>query len=121
MITSQFAVVALLKTVFTGKSVYTQVPPEGTSYPCFQVTEISNDSTRVLAGSKSSNTSVVRVSIFVTDLSGLGAILASIENLDNTKNADFQRIYAQYVLTEPPGDGDVVTRAFYDLTLYRGK
>ena len=113
-------VVALLKTLFgSGTAVYSDVIPEGTTKPAVTITEISNSSSRVLSGKKYGLSSVWRVTLQVSDIVDMAPRLALLESLDNTKNSNFQKIFTQYVLTESRQPGQILTRAFYDLTLYK--
>ena len=100
-----------------GVTVYTDPVPESAVYPCALVTMVAATSSRVLSGLKYGNQSTWRVTIYAPNKAGLEPLLASLELLDNTHNSDFQRIYAQWVLTEQRQPLQVYDRAFYDLTL----
>jgi len=111
--------IALLKALLGSTiPVYWGAIPEGTVKPCVSVTEVSNSSTRVISGNKYGRNKVNRVTVYGTSAAQVADMLATIETLDNTSNDDFQRIFADYVLTEPKQPGAVLSRAFYDLTLY---
>ena len=113
------ALIALLKTTLgSGITVYTGAIPEGVDKPCVSVSMVSNSDTRVIAGQKYGNTQVYRVTVFAPIQSQIQGILDTLETLDNTKNADFQRIFGQWILTEAKQPGQVLARAFYDLTVY---
>ena len=113
------ALIALLKTTLcSGITVYTGAIPEGVDKPCVGVSMASNSDDRVLDGSKHGNTQVYRVTVFAPLQSQIQGILDTLETLDNTKNADFQRIFGQWILTEAKQPGQVLARAFYDLTVY---
>ena len=113
------ALIALLKTTLgSGITVYTGAIPEGVDKPCVQVSMVSNSDNRVIAGQKYGNTQVYRVTVFAPIQSQIQGILDTLETLDNTKNADFQRIFGQLILTEAKQPGQVLARAFYDLTVY---
>lgn len=113
------ALIALLKTTLgSGITVYTGAIPEGVDKPCVQVSMVSNSDNRVIAGQKYGNTQVYRVTVFAPIQSQIQGILDTLETLDNTKNADFQRIFGQWILTEAKQPGQVLARAFYDLTVY---
>jgi hypothetical protein len=112
-------VISLLKTTLgSGIIVYTGAIPEGVEKPCVSVSMVSNTDERVIAGQKYGNTQVYRVTVFAPSLPEIQGILDTLETLDNTKNADFQRIFGQWVLTEAKQPGQVLARAFYDLTVY---
>lgn len=112
-------VINLLKTTLgSGIIVYTGAIPEGVEKPCVSVSMVSNTDERVIAGQKYGNTQVYRVTVFAPSLPEIQGILDTLETLDNTKNADFQRIFGQWVLTESKQPGQVLARAFYDLTVY---
>lgn len=113
------ALIALLKTTLgSGVTVYTGAIPEGADKPCVQVSMVSNSDNRVIAGQKYGNTQVYRVTVFAPIQSQIQGILDTLETLDNTVNADFQRIFGQWILTEAKQPGQVLARAFYDLTVY---
>ena len=113
------ALISLLKTTLgSGITVYTGTVPEGVDKPCVQVSMVSNTDNRVIAGQKYGNTQVYRVTVFAPIQSQIQGILDTLETLDNTKNADFQRIFGQWILTEAKQPGQVLARAFYDLTVY---
>lgn len=114
------ALIALLKTTLgSGITVYTGTVPEGVTKPCVSVSMVSNSDNRVISGKKYGNAQVYRVTIFAPTESQIDTILETLETLDNTVNADFQRIFGQWILTEPKQPGQALARAFYDLTLYR--
>lgn len=113
-------VISLLKLAFgVSASVYRNEIPGGITKPSISVTEISNASKRVLSGDKFGIVTVWRVNIYVTDDDDMPALLAILESLDNTSNNDFQRIFTDYVLTETRQPNQSLTRAFYDLNLYK--
>tara|TARA_R110000851_G_scaffold3480_2_gene14247 strand:+ start:120 stop:473 length:354 start_codon:yes stop_codon:yes gene_type:complete len=111
-------VISLLKANFT-ESVYDNNIPESISKPCLAVTELSNSSKRVIEGVKYGLISEWRVTVYVVNEDDFDLILEKLDELDNTSNNDFQRIFSQYVLTEPKQQGQILTRAFVDLTLYK--
>ena len=114
------ALISLLKTALgSGITVYTGAIPEGVDKPCVQVSMVSNSDNRVIAGQKYGNTQVYRVTVFAPIQSQIQGILDTLETLDNTVNADFQRIFGQWILTESKQPGQALARAFYDLTLYK--
>ena len=114
------ALIALLKTTLgSGITVYTGTVPEGVDKPCVSVSMVSNSDVRVIKGSKHGNNQVYRVTVFAPLESQIQSILDTLETLDNTVNDDFQRIFGQWILTESKQPGQVLARAFYDLTLYK--
>ena len=113
------ALIALLKTTLgSGIAVYTGAIPEGVDKPCVQVGMVANADNRVISGKKYGNAQVYRVTVFAPIQSQIKGILDTLETLDNTVNADFQRIFGQWILTEAKQPGQVLARAFYDLTVY---
>jgi hypothetical protein len=113
------ALIALLKTnLGSGITIYTGAIPEGVEKPCVQLSMVSNADNRVIAGQKYGNSQVYRVTVFASSQTQIKDILDALETLDNTKNADFQRIFGQWILTEAKQPGQVLARAFYDLTVY---
>lgn len=113
-------IVALLKVAFgTQVTVYTDFVPEVTSKPSVLVTEIANTTSRVLSGTKFGTVTTWRVAVYTTDGDDLKSLLEILENLDNTSNNDFQRIFSDYVLTESKQPKQTRTRSFYDLNLYK--
>lgn len=113
------ALIALLKnTLGSDITVYSGTVPEGVTKPCVGTSMVSNADNRVISGKKYGNSQVYRVTIFAPMQSQIQGILDTLETLDNTKNADFQRIFGQWVLTEAKQPGQVLARAFYDLTVY---
>jgi hypothetical protein len=113
------ALIALLKTTLgSGITVYTGAIPEGVDKPCVQVSMVNNADNRVISGQKYGNTQVYRMTVFAPIQSQIQGILDTLETLDNTVNADFQRIFGQWILTEAKQPGQVLARAFYDLTVY---
>lgn len=113
-------VISLLKLVFEpDTTVYRNEIPEGINKPSVSVTEIANTSKRVLSGDKFGIVTTWRVNIYVSDDNDMPALLAILESLDNTSNSNFQKILTDYVLTETRQPNQTLTRAFYDLTLYK--
>ncbi|UNY40136.1 tail terminator [Aeromonas phage vB_AveS_KLEA5] len=113
------ALIALLKaTLGSGITVYSGTVPEGVTKPCVGTSMVSNADNRVITGQKYGNAQVYRVTVFAPTQSQIQGILDTLETLDNTKNADFQRIFGQWILTEAKQPGQVLARAFYDLTVY---
>lgn len=113
------ALIDLLKnTLDPSIVVYTGAIPEGVDKPCVQLSMVSNADNRVIAGHKYGNTQVYRVTVFAKEQAQIKDILDTLETLDNTKNADFQRIFGQWIMTEAKQPGQVLARAFYDLTVY---
>ena len=113
------ALIDLLKTTLgSGITVYTGAIPEGVDKPCVQVGMVANTDERVISGHKYGNSQTYRVTVFAPIQSQIKGILDTLETLDNTKNADFQRIFGQWILTEAKQPGQVLARAFYDLTVY---
>ena len=111
-------VITLLKSIVPeGVTVYRNVVPEGISKPCVSVTEVSNNTKRVIAGQKYGKQAVWRVTVYVKNDDDMQGLLDILENLDNTTSDDFQRIMSDYVLTEQRQSNQILTRAFYDLTL----
>ena len=114
------ALIALLKTTLgSGITAYTGTVPAGVVKPCVGVSMVSNSDVRVIKGSKHGNTQVYRVTVFAPLESQIDTILDTLETLDNTVNDNFQRIFGQWILTESKQPGQVLARAFYDLTLYK--
>lgn len=101
-----------------GVTVYSDMVPEGATYPCASLDEVANSSSRVLSGLKYGKSSTWRVTVYATNKAVIKTMLDSLELLDNTHNSDFQRIFAQYVLTEKRQPGQAYDRAFYDITVY---
>ena len=113
-------VISLLKIAFDiNATVYRNEIPSGISKPSVSVTEIANTSKRVLSGDKYGTATTWRVNIYVSDDNDMPALLAILESLDNTSNNDFQKILTDYVLTETRQPNQTLTRAFYDLNLYK--
>jgi hypothetical protein len=113
-------VISLLKLAFgVNATVYRDFVPEKTNKPSIIANELSNTSNRVLSGSKYGKIAVWRVSVYVTSNQDIEPLLEILESLDNTSNADFQRIFSDYVLTESKQPNQTKTRAFYDLKLYK--
>jgi hypothetical protein len=113
-------VISLLKTAFgTSATVYRDFVPEKTSKPSILAIEVANTNSRVLSGKKYGRVATWRVSVYVSEGEDVKPLLVTLENLDNTSNDDFQKIYSNYVLTEAKQPGQTKTRSFYDLNLYK--
>lgn len=112
-------VISLVKTAFPNLTVYRNTIPEGTDKPAIVITEVSNTTKRVISGVKFGTATTWRVAIYVKNNSEMKPLLDIMEDLDNTSNNDFQRIFSDYVLTETKQSGAILTRAFYDLNLYK--
>lgn len=113
-------VISLLKVAFgTNANVYRDFVPEKTTKPGILVNEVANLSSRVLSGTKFGPKSTWRVALYTEKGDDQKSLLEILENLDNTSNNDFQRIFSDYVLTESKQPNQTKTRAFYDLTLYK--
>lgn len=115
---NQTKVIALLKANFT-EPVYSDNIPEGITKPALVVTELANTFSRVIECTKFGFISTWRVAVYVKDKTDMTALLEKLEELDNTSTTDFQKILTQYVLTETRQPGQILTRAFVDLTLYK--
>lgn len=112
-------VMSLLKDAFPNNTVYRNFIPEGVTKPSLVVTELSNTTKRVIEGAKFGTATTWRVAVYVSEDSEMKPLLDILENLDNTSNNDFQRIFSDYVLTEARQPNQTLTRAFYDLNLYQ--
>jgi len=112
-------IISLLKLTFPTMTVYRNFIPEGVTKPSIVVTEVANTTKRVLSGVKFGTASTWRVAVYVADDNDMKPLLEILEDLDNTSNNDFQKIFSDYVLTETRQPGATLTRAFYDLNLYK--
>ena len=112
-------VISLLKLKFPTLSVYRNFIPEGVTKPSLVVSELANTSKRVIEGAKYGIASNWRVAVYVKNDVDMKPLLDILEDLDNTSNNDFQRIFSDYVLTEARQPNQTLTRAFYDLNLYQ--
>ena len=111
-------VVDLLKTKITAE-VYTGEIPETQSAPAVLVSNVANPYSRTLSGKKVQKSSTWRITIVARLQSEVEVVIDELENLDNTINSDFQRIFSNLVLTELGLIEQPFRRAFYDLTVYK--
>lgn len=113
------AVVDLLKEKLTTDNVYTGEIPESQSDPAVLVQNVANPFERVLSGRKVKKSSTWRITVVAKLQSDVESILNELEDMDNTRNSDFQRIFTNLVMTELGLVEQPFRRAFYDLTVYK--
>lgn len=110
-------VIALLKAGLSVE-VWDSVVPEAEALPAVAVSNVANPSSRTLAGTKTKNMHVYRVSVVAYKQSDLEATMKELEDMDNSSDNNFKNVFTQWVNTEAKLPDEPVRRAFYDLTLY---
>lgn len=111
-------IVRMLKGVKLNFPVYSDYIPEGVTVPAVAVTNITNGHNRAIEGVKYGGSSMWRVTVVARRTNDVESIVESIEKLDNTKNADFQKIKAWLVTFEPRDPLQKSRRAFVDVQVY---
>lgn len=113
------AVISLLKSKLTTNNVYSGEIPESQTEPSVLIQNIANPFSRVLSGRKVKKSSTWRITVVAQQQSDVESILDELEDMDNTSNGDFQRIFTNLVMTELGLVEQPNRRAFYDLTVYK--
>jgi hypothetical protein len=109
--------IALLKANLS-TTVYSDLVPESVTEGV-AISNVANPFGRILNGDKTQRSGVWRVTIVASSKARRDAIITELENLDNTSDNDFQRIYADLVNKEAKeSEEQPVVRAFVDITLY---
>lgn len=111
-------VISLLKTGLETDEVYSGQIPESLTEPAVLVQELANGYTRTTEGVKINKSNSWRITVVAKYQSDVELLLEKLEDLDNTANVDFQRVFTNLVLTEPGLNEQPFRRAFYDLTVY---
>ena len=111
------SIFALLTATLTVKA-YPDVVPESAELPAVSFVNIANPKGRAMDGVSQGRSSHWRVTVVANDFTGLGSIIESLEDLDNTSQHGFANIYSELVLIEPKDERALYHRAFIDLTLY---
>ena len=107
----------LLKSA-TNVPVFSDVAPEG-KYPVITWNNIGFQEARILHGRKTPAKIFQRVIVVVSQLSSgdFDTILADLSTIDNTNNADFQRVEIALNFVEPTNPESPVCRMMLDLNL----
>lgn len=99
-------------------NVYMDFVPEGVTEPAVAIINVSNLYNRVIEGSKYGGSAIWRVTVVAQRTSDVESIVESLEALDNTRNADFQKIQSWLVELEPRRPKQKYRRAFVDVQVY---
>lgn len=110
-------VIALLKSKVT-ENTYSGEIPESQSEPSIAVANIANPFSRDVEGGKVKKSSTWRITIVAVRQSDVESLMEKLEDIDNSRNADFQKIFTSFVMTEFGLNEQPFRRAFYDLTVY---
>jgi len=111
-------VIALLKTKI-GDNVYSGEIPETQTEPSVLVANVANPFSRVLSGRKVKKSSTWRLTVVAKRQSDVESILRTLEEMDDIRTTDFQRVYTNLVLTEFGLKEQPYRRAFYDMAAYK--
>ena len=111
------SVISLLKDGVT-EHTYTGQIPETQSEPAILLQELTNNFSRTTEGVKIKKVSNWRITIVAKSQGDVELLIDKLEDLDNTSNVDFQRIFTNLVMREPGLNEQPFRRAFYDLTVY---
>lgn len=98
--------------------VYPDAVPESAPLPAVSYVNLAYNRDRVIQGRARGKGSVWRVTVVATALSEVESVLDELTLLDNTNNADFQRIFVEPVNVEAKIPESPYRRAFVDLRVY---
>ncbi len=110
-------IISLLKSVL-GVDVYTGEIPESQTNPAVLLQDLNHNYSRSISGRKTGMSSNWRITIVAKSQVDVESLLDKLEDLDNTSNNDFQRIFTNLVMREVGLNEQPYRRAFYDLTVY---
>lgn len=110
---------SLLVSALPGITVYSDFVPETETNPAVALTNVAFDEAgRVLEGEIVGKWSTWRVQVVASATSDVESIIEGLESVDNTKNADFQRIFVRVVNIESKAPNQPYRRAFVDVRVY---
>jgi len=112
-------VVSLLKDKLSGVGVYTGEIPESQEGAAVVVKNVANIYTRTLSGRKVQKNSTWRITVVAKLQSDVELVIGMLEDIDNIRTVDFQRVFTNLVMTELGLIEQPFRRAFYDLTVYK--
>ena len=110
-------VIELLKTTLN-VDVYSGEIPESQTNPALLLQDLAHNYKRTTTGRKVKKSSNWRITVVAAMQSDVESILDKLEDMDNTRNQDFQRIFTNLVMREVGLNEQPYRRAFYDLTVY---
>lgn len=106
-----------IKTVTVSDSIFAGEVPESEPVPNFSLNNVGPDFQRTLAGEKTKNMDVWRLTV-VDESRNLQNTINQILLLDNTKNEFFQRLYANLIIEEPKALSEPHARAIIEIQAY---
>ncbi|CAL9967793.1 hypothetical protein VPHD63_0010 [Vibrio phage D63] len=98
--------------------VYSGEIPESQENTAVMYQNVANPHERVVEGQKTKFRTIYRLTVVAVDDNELESVLEDLEDLDGSRNADFQKIWTTLVLREPGLIKEPYRRAFVDMTLY---
>lgn len=102
-----------------GLTVHDSFVPETQTSPAVALSNVAYDNAgRVLEGEKVGIWSTWRVQVVAAATSDVESIVESLESLDNTSNANFQRVFVQLINEEDRQPNQPYRRAFVDVRVY---
>lgn len=113
----QTNLITTLKTGTTGVGVFSGEIPESEPLPAVALYNVGPDFQRTLAGEKTKNMDVWRLTV-VDELKNLQNTIDQILLLDNTKNEFFQRLYFNLINREPKALSEPHARAIIEIQAY---
>lgn len=100
-------------------NVYPDIVPEQETATAVAISNVSNPIYRKLSGDKTRRVAIWRVTIIAISRYDRDNIITELENMDNTSDNNFQKIYTELVNKESKeSEEQPVVRAFVDITLY---
>ena len=111
---------AIFKTLLdtTGYNTYLHYVPQNIALPALSFIRITPVFERELSGGKTKQYTVWRVSCLANDMAELEQLENSLKLLDNTSNADYQRIHVLPTLDSPIDSESTFFSTVVDIRTY---
>jgi hypothetical protein len=113
----QKELIEYLKANLTGVGIFADEIPETEPVPAIALYNVAFTNSRVLSGDKTKNWSAWRITV-VDTVQHLQTAIDQILLLDNTGNANFQKLFFELTLKELKASTEPHQRAFIDVRVY---
>jgi len=98
--------------------VYPDLVPEAASKPALAFVNAAFSQSRVLNGEATTKFSVWRLTLVAQSKTELQSMIDKLELIDNTRNANFSRIFTELIMKQSKEPDAPFRTAFVDLTVY---